>query len=871
MASVNSQSSWRSSTENHNCENGGTTDGVETDIVENGNNNKNNVNSDPPVGEPHQQQTFYPQGMGAPGHYHQYNGGSQTPFLMRNNSPFMRPESSASTSSAASHHTAHTGNVSGQQPYPNAVPRYQNGNVTSHQQVGSLSTHHLGQNHHSHPQYPLNPHGPPGILIRPTGRYPMLPRSARGGFHARPCGMPSSFQHHSSHQYPGNMPPNHEYNLSHYHHEAKPRSVSVPPPPPPPLSEKEKRTEDDSTEVDHNMGGNATENQNAFAATNFDHVNQSLDPKTGADAKRPVSETQEAGQSDEAHHQHNQQYPSSYEVGPGMQYSGYLREQNHHYCYNAQQTYYAHHHGYNYGQPHGNSHGMRYGNHHNHHPGTGAVSPPPYHPANPYHPSEYHLGPTVQQNHSGYEQSYHNRQGYAPPPPSQTGFQLPQYTARRGSLDPSLETTVEVEGPSRSPSPPPLPPVGASEVQQHPIETMGQDTHQIQQTDHSKTSALGERDHNDNIKQSVTADESEAKPAAKKEDATVDAASILLQLGATVQNAGDAENENPHIGPNLLPLKHPVPQSVQGSISMDEASEVTHPDLASDPSLDSVDHSHRIQPSAIDSDFPCKIPTKYPTRLCLPYDGAKLNSLHCFLRSDLLEIFVVQKSPYKSPTHSPHSSIGRVGLRCVHCALNHRNQDRDEAPMAVFYPKSVAEIYRLVTSWQRCHLRKCRNLPPAVRTKWMELRETDKSRGKTHYWVTSAKEIGLRDCQSRAGGIRFAPDLDGSQLPPQTRPVSHIPQITLRAVKKPSLIPVKTSHQLPTHSRPKQYVLHSTLVTATKPPMNTTSIKETDSPPKPTDDTAKDQYSGDPPDSKAGGTPQIKATTVTSHQSIAIL
>jgi len=83
--------------------------------------------------------------------------------------------------------------------------------------------------------------------------------------------------------------------------------------------------------------------------------------------------------------------------------------------------------------------------------------------------------------------------------------------------------------------------------------------------------------------------------------------------------------------------------------------------------------------------------------------------------------------------------------------------DRDEAPMAVFYPKSIAEIYRLVTSWQRCHLRKCRNLPPGLRSQWQALRESDKSRGKTHYWVTSAKQIGLVDCNSRAGGIRFDP------------------------------------------------------------------------------------------------------------------
>jgi len=88
--------------------------------------------------------------------------------------------------------------------------------------------------------------------------------------------------------------------------------------------------------------------------------------------------------------------------------------------------------------------------------------------------------------------------------------------------------------------------------------------------------------------------------------------------------------------------------------------------------------------------------------------------------------------------------------------------------MAVFYPKSIAEIYRLVTSWQRCHLRKCKNIPPAARTRWENLRATDRSRGKTHYWVTSAKQIGLMDCQSRAGGIRFAPDFDHRTLPAET-------------------------------------------------------------------------------------------------------
>ena len=34
--------------------------------------------------------------------------------------------------------------------------------------------------------------------------------------------------------------------------------------------------------------------------------------------------------------------------------------------------------------------------------------------------------------------------------------------------------------------------------------------------------------------------------------------------------------------------------------------------------------------------------------------------------------------------------------------------------------------------------------------------------------MTSAKQIGLMDCQSRAGGIRFAPDFDPGTLPAET-------------------------------------------------------------------------------------------------------
>mmetsp|Transcript_10086 Transcript_10086/g.11536 ORF Transcript_10086/g.11536 Transcript_10086/m.11536 type:complete len:968 (-) Transcript_10086:19-2922(-) len=274
-----------------------------------------------------------------------------------------------------------------------------------------------------------------------------------------------------------------------------------------------------------------------------------------------------------------------------------------------------------------------------------------------------------------------------------------------------------------------------------------------------------------------TSGDSVTKPKTT-EDPSMDAASILLALGGGPRGSVSGGSEN-----QIPTTKPPIPSSVvQRSLSMDDVSDAgtmltmqtEAPDLTSDPSSDSIDMETNTGIAVVnkvpETEFPCKVPDRYPTRLSLPYDASKLNTLHCFLRSELLEIFCITKSNKKSPCHSPSSSVGRVGLRCVHCAMvrGSRRDDREDAPMAVFYPKSIAEIYRLVTSWQRCHLRKCRNVPPAARARWQTLRDNDKSRGKTHYWVTSAKQIGLIDCQSRAGGIRFASDFDPRTLPAET-------------------------------------------------------------------------------------------------------
>jgi len=196
-------------------------------------------------------------------------------------------------------------------------------------------------------------------------------------------------------------------------------------------------------------------------------------------------------------------------------------------------------------------------------------------------------------------------------------------------------------------------------------------------------------------------------------------------------------------------------------------------------SEDSADEEQKQDSVDEDDDEKAAKATKkpFPTRLALPEDEEKLNSMHCFLRAELLEVFLVENAPKPPPkpegveenslealeaelSHSPppNSAKNRIGIRCVHCQRARKIYGQEcEAPMAVFYPKSLAELYRLVTSWQRVHLRKCRNLPKNVRATYQTLRATDKTRGKTHYWVTSAKKLGLKDSKRRSGGIVFDP------------------------------------------------------------------------------------------------------------------
>ena len=204
-----------------------------------------------------------------------------------------------------------------------------------------------------------------------------------------------------------------------------------------------------------------------------------------------------------------------------------------------------------------------------------------------------------------------------------------------------------------------------------------------------------------------------------------------------------------------------------------------------------------------------------PTRLALSADRGNVNSLHAFVRSDLLEIFTVPSagadadadadeasSSHRSTTrsHGTNTTIssgnkngcgkdissstrlfpGRVGLRCTFCS---DVPQTDQHTMSSFHPKRLADLYRsgectyafehnhnivlckpcshltplIVCTWQRVHFQECGFVSEKMRKTYRYLKESDKTRGKTAYWISSAKAIGLEDvkgCNGK-GGISF--------------------------------------------------------------------------------------------------------------------
>lgn len=131
-----------------------------------------------------------------------------------------------------------------------------------------------------------------------------------------------------------------------------------------------------------------------------------------------------------------------------------------------------------------------------------------------------------------------------------------------------------------------------------------------------------------------------------------------------------------------------------------------------------------------------------------PSDATYLSPLVCLIRSQL-EVFsatpedVEARASFGSLVQT--ISVGRVGIRCVHC------RDRpapDQARGAVSYPASIRVLNQATRNWQRYHWGTCKFIPSSAREEFERLQAGKKahsSRKSQEYWIRRSREMGLVD------------------------------------------------------------------------------------------------------------------------------
>ena len=129
-------------------------------------------------------------------------------------------------------------------------------------------------------------------------------------------------------------------------------------------------------------------------------------------------------------------------------------------------------------------------------------------------------------------------------------------------------------------------------------------------------------------------------------------------------------------------------------------------------------------------------------------DATFLSPLVCLMRSQL-EIFSATEAEVETrgqiggPVQK--ISVGRVGMRCVHCRDRPAAQ---QAKGAVSYPASIRMLNQATRNWQRFHWGTCQFIPPSAREEFERLQAGKKSNStkkSKEYWVQRSGEVGLVD------------------------------------------------------------------------------------------------------------------------------
>jgi len=146
-------------------------------------------------------------------------------------------------------------------------------------------------------------------------------------------------------------------------------------------------------------------------------------------------------------------------------------------------------------------------------------------------------------------------------------------------------------------------------------------------------------------------------------------------------------------------------------------------------------------------------PSSCSKRVLLGIDEDKdwLSENDCHLRKNI-EVFCATSESIRAKGRHSKVSIGRIGLRCVHCAKF--TNDKALPVSALFFPKTMDKIYACVREFHQKHLKYCPSISKEGKI-WVESFNGSMTMSIVlrQYYVDSAQKLGMRDT---ASGIRVA-------------------------------------------------------------------------------------------------------------------
>ncbi|CAB9502778.1 expressed unknown protein [Seminavis robusta] len=134
--------------------------------------------------------------------------------------------------------------------------------------------------------------------------------------------------------------------------------------------------------------------------------------------------------------------------------------------------------------------------------------------------------------------------------------------------------------------------------------------------------------------------------------------------------------------------------------------------------------------------------------LAIDEDANWLSEFQCFLRSDILEVFVASPATADNRNASKKIADCQIGVRCRFCAHLHPTE---RASRSSAFPSSVRQIYQSFTMMLREHLSgQCQSMPADVAAQFAKLKgqSAQSASDSKRYWIYAAQKLGMVDTSS---------------------------------------------------------------------------------------------------------------------------